>query len=58
VGTAFNIGTVIDFSEHQDLLFSAGRSIEGPVKFQCYIAWQWTFDNKFFRGAPELRPEK
>ena len=44
-GTAFNIGTVIDFSDHRHLLFSAGRSIDGPIDFQCYIAWQFTFDN-------------
>jgi hypothetical protein len=47
-GTAFNVGTVIDFSEHQHLLFSAGRSIDGPINFQCYIAWQFTFDNSLF----------
>lgn len=44
-GTAFNIGTVIDFSEHRHLLFSAGRSLDGPIGFQCYIAYQWTFGN-------------
>jgi hypothetical protein len=27
--TAFNIGTVMDFTEHQHLLLSAGRSIDG-----------------------------
>jgi hypothetical protein len=27
--TAFNLGTVIDFTEHQHPLFSAGRSIDG-----------------------------
>jgi len=49
-GTAFNIGTVIDFSEHQHLLFSAGRSIDGPTDFQCYIAWQFTFGPEFFHS--------
>jgi len=39
------VGTVIDFSEHHHLLLSAGRSIDGPIGFQCYIAWQYTFDN-------------
>lgn len=48
VGTAFNVGTVIDFSDHHHLLFSAGRSIDGPVGFQCYIAWQFTFDDGLF----------
>lgn len=52
VGTAFNIGTVYDFSEHEHLLFSAGRGFSGPIKFQCYIAWQFTFDNSFFQGKP------
>jgi hypothetical protein len=41
--TAFNIGTVIDFTEHQHLLFSAGRSIDGPTDFQAYLAWLFTF---------------
>lgn len=48
--TAFNLGTVIDFSEHQHLLFSAGRSIDGPTDFQCYIAWQFTFGPEFFHS--------
>jgi hypothetical protein len=48
VGTAFNLGTVIDFSEHRHLLFSAGRSLDGPIGFQCYLAYQWTFDNSLF----------
>ncbi len=43
--TSFNIGTVIDFTENHHLLFSAGRSFDGPVKFQCYIAYQFTCDN-------------
>jgi len=41
--TAFNIGTVIDFNEHEHLLFSAGRSIDGPTDFQAYVAFQFTF---------------
>ena len=45
---AFNLGTVIDFSEHQHLLFSAGRSIDGPTDFQAYIAWQFTFGPEVF----------
>jgi hypothetical protein len=47
-GTAFNIGTTIDLSDHHHILFSAGRSISGPVSFQCYAAYQFTFDNTFF----------
>jgi hypothetical protein len=47
-GTAFNIGTVIDLSEQHHLLFSVGRCLDGPVKFQCYVAYQFTFDNSLF----------
>jgi hypothetical protein len=47
-GTAFNIGTVIDFSDQHHLLISVGRSIDGPVDFQCYVAYQFTFDNSLF----------
>ena len=46
--TAFNVGTVIDLNEENHLLFSAGRSINGPTNFQCYAAYQWTFDNSVF----------
>ena len=49
VGTAFNIGTVIDFSDQHHLLVSAGRSIDGPTIFQCYDAYQFTFDNSLFQ---------
>ncbi len=53
-GTAFNIGTVVDLNDHNHLLFSAGRSIDGHVRFQCYVAWQWTFDNSLFHfWAPQ-----
>lgn len=52
--TAFNIGAVIDFSEHQHLLFSAGRSIDGPTDFQAYIAWQFTFGSEFFHSLANL----
>ena len=48
--TAFNLGTVIDFTEHQHLLFSAGRSLDGPTDFQCYVAWQFTFGPEFFHS--------
>lgn len=46
--TAFNVGTVIDLSEMHHLLFSAGCSINGPTDFQCYFAYQFTFDNSLF----------
>jgi hypothetical protein len=54
LGTAFNVGTVYDFNEHQHLLFSIGRDIDGPTKFQCYIAWQFTFDNGLFKSHAGL----
>ena len=47
--TAFNIGTVLDFTEHQHLLLSVGRSIDGPTDFQCYLAWQFTFGPEVFQ---------
>ena len=47
-GTAFNLGTVIDFNDYRHLL-SAGRGFDGPVHFQCYIAYQFTFDNSLFK---------
>ena len=53
--TAFNIGTVIDITEQHHLLFSVGRSIDGPVDFQCYIAWQFTFDNSLFHFWNKLQ---
>jgi hypothetical protein len=46
--TAFNVGLIYDFSERHHLLLSAGRSIDGPVDFQCYLAYQFTFDNSLF----------
>ncbi len=49
-GTEFNLGTGIDVTPHQHLLFSAGRSIGGHVDFQCYIAYQFTFDNSLLRS--------
>lgn len=48
--TAFNLGTVIDFTEHQHLLFSAGRSIDGPTDFQVYFAYQFTFGPEMFHS--------
>lgn len=53
--TAFNLGTVIDFTEHQHLLLSAGRSIDGPTDFQLYVAWQFTFGPEFFHSFSALK---
>jgi hypothetical protein len=41
--TRFNVGLIVDFSESQHLLFSAGRGIQGPNDFQGYLAYQLTF---------------
>jgi hypothetical protein len=48
--TAFNIATIIDLTEHQHLLFSTGRSIDGPTHFQLYVAYQFTFGPEFFHA--------
>ncbi|HEU5396375.1 MAG TPA: hypothetical protein VFV81_04355 [Verrucomicrobiae bacterium] len=53
--TAFNIGTVIDFSEHQHFMMSAGRSIDGPTDFQVYVAWQFTFGPELFQSLNRLK---
>lgn len=41
--TRLNLGLVLDLSDLQHLLFSAGRGLEGPNQFQSYIAYQLTF---------------
>lgn len=56
-GTGFNVGTVIDFSDSHHLLFSAGRSIDGPTAFQCYIAYQFTFDNSLWKFWTSRHPD-
>ena len=56
--TAFNLGTVVDFSEARHLLFSVGRSIHGPTGFQCYLAYQFTFDNSVFKSQSHSGSEK
>jgi hypothetical protein len=38
----FNIGLILDLTEHHHLLFSAGRSIVGDSVFQGYAAYQLT----------------
>jgi hypothetical protein len=38
----FNLGLVLDLSEYQHVLFSAGRSIAGDNLFQGYAAYQLT----------------
>ena len=56
--TAFNVGMIYDFNDHHHLLFSAGRSISGPTDFQCYIAYQFTFDNSLFHFWNHPQPGK
>ena len=41
--TGFNAGGIVDFSEMNHFLFSAGHSIQGQSRFQCYVAYQLTF---------------
>ena len=41
--TGFNVGAIINFSELQHLLLSAGHSVQGPGEFRAYIAYQLTF---------------
>jgi hypothetical protein len=58
-GTEFNVGTVLDLSDQHHLLFSVGRSIDGPISFQCYLAYQFTFDNSllhFWHHSPATTP--
>jgi hypothetical protein len=38
----FNLGLILDLSDRHHLLFSAGRSIAGAVRFQGYAAYQLT----------------
>ena len=39
---SFNLGLVLDFTDHHHLLVSAGRSIVGDTSFQSYLAYQLT----------------
>jgi hypothetical protein len=39
----FNVGLVLDFTDHHHLLLSAGRSIAGETLFQSYLSYQLTF---------------
>jgi hypothetical protein len=41
--TAFNVGGYLHLSEHQHILFSAGRDIVGPNRFSSYLGYQLTF---------------
>jgi len=39
----FNVGLVLDLSEKQHVLFSAGRATAGHGEYQGYLAYQLTF---------------
>jgi hypothetical protein len=41
--TAFNLGGYLNFDEHHHIIFSAGRDIQGPNRFACYVGYQLTF---------------
>lgn len=41
-GTGFNAGGQVNFTEHEHLLFSAGRDLSGPVRLTAYLAFQLT----------------
>ena len=41
--TRFNVGLIIDLSELQHVLLSAGRGLQGSNEFQSYLAYQLTF---------------
>jgi len=41
--TRFNLGLVIDLSDLQRVLVSAGRGLQGANQFQSYLAYQLTF---------------
>jgi hypothetical protein len=41
--TRFNVGLVLDLSDLQHVLLSAGRGLRGPNEFQSYVAYQLTF---------------
>jgi hypothetical protein len=41
--TAFNLGGYLNFDKQNHVLFSAGRDIDGPNRFSCYIAYQLLF---------------
>lgn len=44
--TAFNVGGFYNFDEHNHVLFSIGRDIEGPGHLFFYAGYQWTFGGK------------
>jgi hypothetical protein len=41
--TGFNVGAIINFSDVQHLLLSAGRDLSGPNNISFYVGYQLTF---------------
>ncbi len=41
--TGYNIGGILNLSEEDHILFSAGRDLAGDNRFSAYLAYQWTF---------------
>jgi hypothetical protein len=39
----FNVGLVLDITDHHHVLLSAGRSLAGDSRFQGYLSYQLTF---------------
>ncbi len=42
----FDVGAIANITDDHHLLFSAGRDISGPNRFQAYVAYQFTFGTK------------
>ncbi len=51
-----NLGGQYDFNEGHHLLFSAGRSIHGDIKFMYYFGYQWTFGSREKEKDGSLEP--
>ncbi len=41
--TGYNIGSILNLSEEDHILFSAGSDLSGDNRFSVYFAYQWTF---------------
>ncbi len=49
----FNIGSIVNITENDHILLSAGKDIIGPTSFYSYIAYQLTFGPKQEKGPGE-----
>ncbi len=41
--SGFNIGGILNLSDEDHVLLSAGRDLSGDNRFSAYVAYQWTF---------------